>query len=89
MASEIYHFVLVAGILTSTPSPFPVSWGLPNSVVNSVKTKYFDSELLRLAFAMTAQSVFKHFLTEGDRFLVSKFSPLKDQGGYAIATNYG
>lgn len=38
---------------------------------------------------MTLQSVFKHFLTEGDRFLVSKFSQLKDQGGYAIATNYG
>ncbi|KAF8308913.1 Rft-1-domain-containing protein [Clavulina sp. PMI_390] len=38
---------------------------------------------------MTLQSVFKHFLTEGDRFLVSKFSELEDQGGYAIATNYG
>jgi oligosaccharide translocation protein RFT1 len=38
---------------------------------------------------MTLQSFFKHFLTEGDRILVSQVSPLKDQGGYAIATNYG
>jgi len=38
---------------------------------------------------MTSQSVFKHILTEGDRFLVSKFSKLEDQGGYAVATNYG
>lgn len=49
----------------------------------------FEPELLRLSTAMTAQSVVKHFLTEGDRLIVSKFSPLKDQGGYAVATNYG
>jgi len=39
--------------------------------------------------AMTGQSVVKHFLTEGDKFLVSRLSPLEDQGGYAIASNYG
>ena len=39
--------------------------------------------------AMTRQSVVKHFLTEGDKFLVSRLSPLEDQGGYAIASNYG
>ena len=38
---------------------------------------------------MTGQSVVKHFLTEGDKFLVSQLSPLEDQGGYAIASNYG
>lgn len=38
---------------------------------------------------MTLQSVLKHFLTEGDRIIVSRVSPLKNQGGYAIATNYG
>lgn len=38
---------------------------------------------------MTAQSVVKHFLTEGDKFLVSYLSPLADQGGYALASNYG
>jgi len=38
---------------------------------------------------MTGQSVVKHFLTEGDKFPVSRLSPLEDQGGYAIASNYG
>jgi hypothetical protein len=38
---------------------------------------------------MTGQSLVKHFLTEGDKFLVSRLSPLEDQGGYAIASNYG
>lgn len=38
---------------------------------------------------MTSQSLVKHFLTEGDKFLVSYWSPLEDQGGYAIAVNYG
>ena len=38
---------------------------------------------------MTGQSVVKHFLKEGDKFLVSRLSPLADQGGYAVASNYG
>lgn len=31
----------------------------------------------------------KHVLTEGDKLVLSAFSPLQDQGGYAIAVNYG
>ncbi|KAG8780024.1 Oligosaccharide translocation protein rft1 [Ceratobasidium sp. 428] len=38
---------------------------------------------------MTGQSIFKHFLTEGDRIVISRVSPLEDQGGYAVASNYG
>jgi oligosaccharide translocation protein RFT1 len=38
---------------------------------------------------MTMQSLFKHVLTEGDKFLVSRISALEDQGGYALASNYG
>ena len=56
---------------------------------NSTTTSYFDAELLNLSIAMTGQSVIKHFLTEGDKFMVSRLSPLEDQGGYAIASNYG
>ncbi|KAF7795410.1 hypothetical protein EIP86_006568 [Pleurotus ostreatoroseus] len=53
------------------------------------KSQYFDSALLHLSAWMTGQSVVKHFLTEGDKFLVSRLSPLADQGGYAVASNYG
>ncbi|CCM01181.1 uncharacterized protein FIBRA_03229 [Fibroporia radiculosa] len=60
------------------------------TLVHGNKTsKYFDSALLNLSIAMTAQSFIKHFLTEGDKFLLSRFSPLADQGGYAVASNYG
>ena len=53
------------------------------------KHAFFDPELLHLSGAMTAQSVVKHFLTEGDKLLISRLSPLADQGGYAVASNYG
>lgn len=43
----------------------------------------------RLAVANTRQSLVKHLLTEGDRIAVGYISPLGDQGGYAIAINYG
>ncbi|ETW81859.1 multidrug flippase [Heterobasidion irregulare TC 32-1] len=55
----------------------------------SMEVVYFDPELLHLSRAMTVQSAVKHFLTEGDKFFVSRLSPLADQGGYAIASNYG
>ncbi|KIM90067.1 hypothetical protein PILCRDRAFT_2299 [Piloderma croceum F 1598] len=49
----------------------------------------FDPQILRLSLTMTAQSLFKHVLTEGDKLILSWASPLQDQGGYAIAVNYG
>jgi hypothetical protein len=53
------------------------------------ESSYFDPHLLRLSGAMTAQSFVKHLLTEGDKMIISQVSPLKDQGGYAVASNYG
>ncbi|KAG6878046.1 hypothetical protein C0993_000369 [Termitomyces sp. T159_Od127] len=50
---------------------------------------FFDPGLLRLSMTMTSQSLIKHFLTEGDKLILSYFSPLQDQGGYAVAVNYG
>jgi oligosaccharide translocation protein RFT1 len=50
---------------------------------------YVDPDMLRLSLTMTSQSVIKHFLTEGDKMILSWCSPLQDQGGYAIAVNYG
>ncbi|PIL33087.1 transporter [Ganoderma sinense ZZ0214-1] len=66
---------------------------IPKQVTVTVKDhaekKYFDPTLFNLSVAMTGQSLVKHFLTEGDKFLVSRLSPLADQGGYAVAANYG
>lgn len=48
-----------------------------------------DDSSRALAMANTRQSVVKHLLTEADRLAVSRISPLGDQGGYAVAMNYG
>ncbi|KAF9266226.1 hypothetical protein L218DRAFT_996986 [Marasmius fiardii PR-910] len=64
---------------SGTPSPSK-SWSI---------AFYFDTEVLSLSLTMTSQSLVKHFLTEGDKFILSWFSPLEDQGGYAVAMNYG
>ncbi|KII90286.1 hypothetical protein PLICRDRAFT_108790 [Plicaturopsis crispa FD-325 SS-3] len=50
---------------------------------------FFDKGTVELSATMTAQSLVKHFLTEGDKVILSSLSPLEDQGGYAIAVNYG
>lgn len=48
-----------------------------------------DESTRSLAWANTRQSVVKHALTEADRIAVGRISPLGDQGGYAVAMNYG
>ncbi|KAI0171476.1 oligosaccharide translocation protein RFT1, variant [Pestalotiopsis sp. NC0098] len=50
---------------------------------------YFYTPTLQLASSMTAQSVVKHILTQGDTFLVSILSSPQSQGVYALANNYG
>jgi oligosaccharide translocation protein RFT1 len=31
----------------------------------------------------------KQFLSEGDKMVVGRFATIEDQGGYAVALNYG
>ena len=49
----------------------------------------FYRPTVTLAGSMTAQSVVKHLLTQGDTFLVSVLSTAGVQGVYALANNYG
>lgn len=49
----------------------------------------FYKPTLTLAASMTAQSVVKHILTQGDTFLISMLSTTQVQGVYALANNYG
>jgi len=57
--------------------------------LTDVREKLFDEKTVALAWANTKQSFIKHFLTEADRIAVGAISPLSDQGGYAVAMNYG
>ncbi|GAC98597.1 nuclear division Rft1 protein [Pseudozyma hubeiensis SY62] len=51
--------------------------------------RYFDTPTLSLCATMSSQGVLKHCLTEADKFAIAKYSSLEDQGGYALASNYG
>jgi len=62
---------------------------LVNGVVLTFNSHKLDLQLFRLSATMTWQSLVKHVLTEGDKLILSWFSPLQDQGGYALAVNYG
>ena len=46
--------------------------------VTSQKDAFFDAELLHLSGTITAQSVVKHFLMEGDKLLISRLSLLEE-----------
>lgn len=50
---------------------------------------YLYRPTLSLAGSMMAQSIVKHFLTQGDTFLISLLSTPNVQGVYALANNYG
>lgn len=54
-----------------------------------VQGKRFDEEVAGLSWEITKQSLVKQFLTESDKIIVGRFSKVEDQGGYAIALNYG
>ncbi|KAK8022299.1 Rft-1-domain-containing protein [Apiospora rasikravindrae] len=60
-----------------------------NNQSNSYALGYFYRPTLNLAASMTAQSLVKHILTQGDTFLVSILSNPQAQGVYALANNYG
>ncbi|KAL1674780.1 Rft protein-domain-containing protein [Schizophyllum commune] len=84
---------------------YGISWLVPDFrcveflFVNSTLSNCESSQLrqsssantsqTRLALAMTGQSFVKHVLTECDKLILAWVAPLTDQGGYAVAVNYG
>lgn len=62
---------------------------LSNNHFFSPAWSHIDYEAFKLSTTMTLQSLVKHLLTEGDKIIITWFSPLQDQGGYALAANYG
>ncbi|KAL9938224.1 hypothetical protein V8E36_002847 [Tilletia maclaganii] len=48
-----------------------------------------DASTLSLTWVLFKQSLLKHLLTESDKLAVARIGTLSDQGGYALASNYG
>ncbi|KAF1984346.1 Rft-1-domain-containing protein [Aulographum hederae CBS 113979] len=55
----------------------------------STYTPYFDRSLLNLNLSLSLQSSLKYILTQGDSLLIATLASLRDQGAYALASNYG
>ncbi|KAF5095575.1 hypothetical protein D0Z00_003090 [Geotrichum galactomycetum] len=56
---------------------------------DSTSKVYFSKKTTHLAGSIWLQTIFKHCLTEGDKFLISLLLPIADQGVYAVVVNYG
>lgn len=61
----------------------------PSSTKNPNYLDLFPKYVLFLSGTMYMQSIFKLLLTQGDALILSFLSSLADQGGFALASNYG
>ena len=62
---------------------------LPRQIAEQGKRYFFHRPTLWLAFSVTGQSLFKHLLTEGDKFVLTVLTTPYTQGIYAVVSNYG
>ncbi|KAH3669048.1 hypothetical protein OGAPHI_001644 [Ogataea philodendri] len=50
---------------------------------------YLTTSTFNYLRSLFVQLVFKHFLTEGDKFVLNQLFPIFDQGYYSVVSNYG
>lgn len=80
--AQVIYACTYTGILyarTFRNLPWPARWS----------TRSLDSQTCSLTLLFTLQGLFKHFLTEGDRFLLTWLSADYEQGVYAMGSAYG
>lgn len=88
----IYSSTLLLGFWASVGSSSGVRWTVSTvKVVRGTQEAklYLDPQLKDIGWALTKQSFVKQLLTEGDKIVVGRLSKVEDQGGYAVALNYG
>jgi oligosaccharide translocation protein RFT1 len=74
----------------SSSSSSSSNWKLIKQNGQAEGGSYFDSNLTKLGWALTKQSLVKQVLTEGDKFVVTRFGKSdQDLASYAVALNYG
>ena len=59
------------------------------SSLSSIARNNFHYHTIYLLLIFTLQGIFKHALTEADKFILSGFSDSYDQGVYALVSSYG
>ena len=87
---QLAYAIVLTGLLTFFVSmhrdlrPKPIA-----SEGEKGRTCMFRQPTLILAFSITGQSLFKHVLTEGDKFVLTMLTTPYTQGIYAVVSNYG
>jgi len=61
----------------------------PKKVALDGQNFYLAPSGMSLSWAMGKQAMLKHIMGESDKFAVARLGTLEDQGGYALASNYG
>ncbi|KAF2145104.1 uncharacterized protein K452DRAFT_265730 [Aplosporella prunicola CBS 121167] len=90
-----YAVVLLAVYLWKTvpvtrEHKFKLSLGpIPNSNSADYFLNTFSRPLSKLSLSLFLQSSIKYVLTQGDAILITSLASLRDQGAYALASNYG
>ena len=59
------------------------------SLLSNIIQNNFYNHTIYLIVIFTLQGIFKHALTEADKFILSGFSDSYDQGVYALVSSYG
>ena len=59
------------------------------STLSNIIKNNFHNHTIYLILIFTLQGIFKHALTEADKFILSGFSDSYDQGVYALVSSYG
>ncbi|SPO32366.1 related to nuclear division protein Rft1 [Ustilago trichophora] len=89
LAVHLSHFVARYGIGQTLDLYIPRPETVTRKDAAKTETAWIDRPTMSLCVAMSQQAILKHALTEADKFAVAKYASLEDQGGYALASNYG
>ncbi|RCK59501.1 Oligosaccharide translocation protein RFT1 [Candida viswanathii] len=86
-----YSFTLFVCYFVSFKNEYSikdVSYSLVQ-VKDDKEVYYFQPDILVLVRGFFVQMIFKQFLTEGDKLLISFLCTIEEQGVYAVIANYG
>lgn len=65
------------------------SWRKALMTLAPVRAPWIDRPMFAFLRVTTGQALLKLLLTEGDKLAMARWTSLDDQGGYALASNYG
>ncbi|EGV60667.1 Oligosaccharide translocation protein rft1 [Yamadazyma tenuis] len=85
-----YSFWLFTRYISGFSQTFRQIQSVPLAIeIKDGETEWLDPEVLRFWRISFVQMIFKQFLTEGDKLLISAYFSVESQGVYSVMNNYG